>query len=383
MLRVAAFAALLLILVAGCASPDSGPITAGTTPAPPSSGQTEQLPTIALETVLSGLNKPIALVENDGALYIAEQGGKVLRWTRSGTPTTSLDLTAQAQCCGEQGLLGIAFDPEDDDTLFVHYSSKPKGDTMLSRIRDGRETPVLTVAQPYGNHNGGWLAFGPDGYLYMALGDGGSGGDPQGNGQNLESLLGKILRLDIHVACIQVVGAVCPGYLSPADNPFAGTAGRDEIWAYGLRNPWRNAFDRTTGDLWIADVGQNKWEEVSFQPAASSGGENYGWDRFEGNHAFEGSASGDGMVFPILEYSNDGDECAVTGGYVYRGNAIPALRGAYLYGDYCSGNLWGFRDGVSTLLLETGLNISSFGEDAAGELYVLHHGGSLHQVVAA
>ena len=374
--RLFAFLSLALLL-AGCAGPNP---TAGTTPSPSSSGAVGEIPAIKLERVLHGLDKPLAFLENDGAFYLAQQGGKVLRWTGSSAPTTYLDLATKTVCCGERGLLGIVFDPEDPETLFVHYSARGNGDTIVSRVRDGVESIVLTERQPFANHNGGWIAFGPDGYLYLALGDGGSGGDPLGNGQNTESLLGKLLRLDVRVTCIQVVGAVCPGYTSPPDNPFVGTAGRDEVWAYGLRNPWRNSFDRATGDLWIADVGQNQWEEVNFQPAVSAGGENYGWDRFEGNHAFEGSASGDGMVFPILEYSHL-DGCSITGGFVYRGAAIPALAGTYLYGDYCSGKVWGWRDGASRRLLETGLNISSFGEDADGELYVVHHGGAVHKVV--
>ena len=237
---------------------------------------------------------------------------------------------------------------------------------------------VLTQNQPFSNHNGGQLAFGPDGYLYIALGDGGSGGDPQDNGQNLNTWLGKILRVDIN-------GDDFPGdpnrnYAVPPSNPFVGIAGLDEIWAYGVRNPWRCTFDRVTGDFFIADVGQNTREEINFQPAASTGGENYGWDVLEGTFCHEdvplGSCNqflnGDSTL-PVLEYSSTGSNCSVTGGYRYRGQLYPQLDGIYFYADLCSGIIWGAIEGnpwISQQLLDTQFTITTFGEDEAGELYV-------------
>jgi glucose/arabinose dehydrogenase len=242
---------------------------------------------------------------------------------------------------------------------------------------------LFTQTQPFQNHNGGNLVFGPDGFLYLGLGDGGSADDPQRNGQNLTTALGKLLRFDVNV----------PDGLDPAPgNPFAGAIpGRDDIWAYGLRNPWRFTFDRATGDLYIADVGQNALEEVNFQAAASSGGRNYGWNIWEAHapHPINAQLSTNtaGVTFPILEYPH-GAECSITGGYVYRGAAIPALQGAYLYGDYCSGKIWQARAGAaglwtSDLLLATTFAITSFGEDEAGEVYVVHQGGFVYRLVAA
>jgi glucose/arabinose dehydrogenase len=331
-----------------------------------------------LEKRLDGLDQPVAVVADGAGLLVAEQPGRVLRWDgKAGSaPSVVLDIRGRVKCCGEQGLLGIAPDPQQPGVLYVHYSGKPDGRTVLSRFVQGVEQVVLTVPQPYSNHNGGWLAFGPDGLLYLGLGDGGSGGDPHGNGQSLDTLLGKLLRIDPRCP----PAADCAAgftYGIPPDNPFAGGGGRGEIWAYGLRNPWRASFDRATRELWIGDVGQNQWEEVDRQPAGV-GGQNYGWSRFEGTHPYKGDASRDGLTFPVAEYGHAGANCSITGGVVYRGAALPALRGTYLYGDYCSGKLWGLRDGASALLLETGLSISSFGEDAAGEAYVVDLGGAVY-----
>jgi glucose/arabinose dehydrogenase len=240
---------------------------------------------------------------------------------------------------------------------------------------------ILRVDQPYANHNGGHLAFGPDGYLYIGLGDGGSGGDPRGNGQNPAALLGKMLRIDVNAAL---------PYGIPGDNPFREREGyRPEIWALGLRNPWRYSFDRATGDLYIADVGQNAYEEVNFQPANSRGGENYGWNHMEGAHCFRASPQCDPAAFtlPVAEYGRGGG-CSITGGYVYRGTSQPALRGVYFFADYCTGKFWALQREaggawVTTELIDTDVSVASFGEDEAGEVYVVGLGdGRVYRLVA-
>ncbi|MFO1535038.1 MAG: sorbosone dehydrogenase family protein [Thermoplasmatota archaeon] len=358
----------VVVLLGGCTGSTPATLT-GTVPGGGEDGG------FRLERVLCGLDQPTTLVADGDGFLVGEQAGRVLRWDGKGTPTVLLDLTGRVACCGEQGLLGIAPDPREPGTLYVHYSGAPDGRTVLSHFVGQVEHVLLEVAQPAANHNGGWLAFGPDGMLYLGLGDGGPGGDPSGNGQNLGSLLGKILRIDVRVPC----PADPCHYAIPPGNPFAQGGGRGEVWASGLRNPWRAAFDRETGELWIGDVGQNNWEEVDVQPAGK-GGLNYGWSRYEGNHPYRGDASRAGLTFPVAEYGHADGNCAVTGGVVYRGAAVPALRGTYLYGDYCSGRLWGLKDGASSLLLETGLSISSFGEDAAGEVCVVDRGGAVYRV---
>jgi glucose/arabinose dehydrogenase len=290
----------------------------------------------------------------------------------------------------ERGLLGLAFHPNyaENGLFFVNYTNR-SGNTEVVRYNVMADDPdqadpasattLLTVTQPYANHNGGHLAFGPDGYLYIGLGDGGSGGDPQGNGQNRTALLGKMLRIDVDSG---------DPYGIPEDNPFVNdSAYRPETWALGFRNPWRYSFDRATGDLYIADVGQGNWEEVSFQPADSEGGENYGWNIFEANHPFEGSGDRAAFVMPIAEYSHS-EGISITGGYVYRGEAIPDLQGVYLYGDWGSGRIWAaYRDESGTWqtseFMETGHSISSFGEDEAGELYAVDYSGSVLRFEAA
>jgi glucose/arabinose dehydrogenase len=307
-----------------------------------------------------------------------------------------VDLTSRIKFGGERGLLGLAFHPHfaTNRRLFVDYTRARDGATVVSELRasaDGsRANPtseriILIVPQPFANHNGGQLAFGPDGYLYIGLGDGGSQGDPNGNGQNRNVLLAKILRIDVdspHASGTQ--------YAIPRDNPFAagGIApgeGRPEVWAYGLRNPWRFSFDRLTGDLYIGDVGGNAWEEIDRQPHDPPGGANYGWNLMEGNHCFQSGCDPTGLTMPIAEYSHQLG-CSVTGGYVYRGTAQAALRGMYVFGDYCSGRLFTVHseDGVFTTrtVADTALNLSSFGEDEAGELYLVDlSGGGLYRVV--
>jgi glucose/arabinose dehydrogenase len=351
-----------------------------------STGTTEVPATVslALQPVASGFTQPVFLTADlEGRLYVVEQAGLVQRLSGS-TATTVLDLRDRVGSGGERGLLGLAFHPEDEDRVFLHYTDRA-GDTVLSEFfpwSASSERILLQVDQPYGNHNGGMVAFGPDGFLYLALGDGGAGDDPENRAQDLDALLGKILRIDVDGA---------RPYALPADNPFVGRAGRDEVWAYGLRNPWRFSFDRQTGDLWIGDVGQNRREEINREPAGSPGGVNYGWSRFEGSHLNNRGRDAPGAVGPVAEYDHrttTGDpHCSVTGGYVYRGTAIPALRGQYVFGDYCSGVVWTLRSsGGSWLLsrtLDTGRRIASFGEDAAGELYLVDHGGTVLRIVAS
>jgi glucose/arabinose dehydrogenase len=302
---------------------------------------------------------------------------------------------------GEQGLLGLAFHPKfaTNGKLYVDYTRGSDGATVIDEYRvttnknnvDEAATrrQILVIGQPYSNHNGGGIAFGPDGYLYIGMGDGGSGGDPEERAKNLGSLLGKMLRIDVN--------GTSPGkaYRVPATNPFVGRTGLDEIWAYGLRNPWRWSFDDLTGDLWIADVGQDRYEEVDRSTAAGGGGRgaNYGWDVMEGRHCFEPmtGCSTAGKVMPIVEYPHSvsgADNCSVTGGYVYRGVRYPLLRGGYFYGDYCSGRIWAFRASASSPASPTLLPIAaspttlvSFGQDENEELYVVQHDGLLRQIV--
>ncbi len=312
------------------------------------------------------------MVEQTGRIKII-QNGAVL-----GTPFLNVAslITTSAP---EQGLLGLAFHPNyaQNGWFFINYTDTA-GDTVVARYsvssnpnvaNTSSAVTVLAVDQPFANHNGGHLAFGPDGYLYIGLGDGGSGGDPGNRAQNRQTLLGKILRINVNQL----------PYTIPSNNPFAGGGALPEIWALGLRNPWRFTFDRQTGDLYIADVGQNMWEEVNFQPASSSGGENYGWRVYEGNESFSGGSLA-GVIFPVAVY-NHGQGCSVTGGYVYRGVSAPGLEGIYLYGDFCSGIIWTMqRSGSawqSTQFMDTSYNISSFGEDVRGDLYVVNHGGTV------
>jgi glucose/arabinose dehydrogenase len=355
---------------------------------------------LALDTSLltGGLVRPLGIVEpgdGSGRLFLVQQTGQIRIWNGTSIEATPfLDLSGKVTCCGEAGLLGLVFHPDYavNGELFVNYTRTELGqlETVVSRfevsagdpdVADPTEEILLTIDQPFGNHNAGDLAFGPDGYLYIPTGDGGSGGDPEENGQDLAEVLGKVLRIDVDLSDPPLAYAI------PPDNPFVGQAGaRDEIWAYGLRNPFRVSFDRSTGDFWIGDVGQGVWEEIDFQPAASDGGENYGWDCREGAHDFNdtngdfnATCTGTGYTDPILEYAHGnaggGFRCSVTGGYRYRGDLYPRLRGVYLYADFCSGEVWGTVprcDGVweSRVLLDTPFNVTAFGQDAAGELYL-------------
>jgi glucose/arabinose dehydrogenase len=345
---------------------------------------------LRLETVVTGLANPVYVISPpaDPRLFVIEQPGLV-RIVRAGRllPEPFLDIRDRVRSGGEQGLLSVAFHPRyrENGFFYVDYTDR-NGDTRIERYRVTRDpdradpssaTLLLKIDQPYSNHNGGLVLFGPDSMLYVGMGDGGSGGDPHGNGQNLASRLGKMLRLDV------IHG---DPYSVPSDNPFRHREGAaPEIWAYGLRNPWRFAFDRVTGLLYIADVGQDRWEEIDAAPA-SAAGLNYGWNLMEGGHPFRASRPTRGLALPIEEYDH-GQGCSITGGFVYRGRALPNLAGRYFFADYCSG--W-----VRSLRYERGKvserrewlhagDVSSFGEDAAGELYVVTLDGRVSKLVAA
>lgn len=349
---------------------------------------------LGLETVAAGLSFPVdvAAARSDGSrLFVAEKGGRI-RVVRDGLVRAEpfLDLGGRVSSGSEQGLLGLVVHPRepDDPRVFVNYTDLA-GDTVIAsfrrtadpdRLDPASEVVVLAVDQPFANHNGGGLSFGADGFLYVPLGDGGGAGDSSGNGQSLATVLGKVLRLDVDGAA---------PYAVPPSNPFVGASGaRPEIWALGLRNPYRISFDRETGDLYVADVGQAEREEIDFAPRSSAGGENYGWNRTEGSLCFAAAeCDRSGITPPVEEYGHD-EGCSVTGGYVYRGSAIPEIRGHYFYGDFCAGFVRSFRiDGGRAVDrrawpgLAPGGSITSFGEDAAGELLVVVSDGRVLRVV--
>ncbi|MGH7899528.1 MAG: PQQ-dependent sugar dehydrogenase [Candidatus Binatia bacterium] len=340
------------------------------------------LPPVELALVAGGFQQPLFVThagDGSGRLFVLEQPGRI-QVISGGQVDLYLDITAKVGCCGERGLLGLAFDSsfETNGRLYASYTNKA-GHSVIERYvladpANGVPDPlggeiILTVNQPFANHNGGMIAFGPDGYLYFGLGDGGSANDPGNRAQNLETLLGKMLRIDVSTPT---------GYAVPADNPFVAGPGLDEIWALGLRNPWRFSFDRANGDLWIADVGQFLIEEVNHVPAGTGSGANFGWRPWEGHNPAQPlevlAMDLASLTFPVMEYPHN-VECSVTGGYVYRGSAIPELSGQYLFGDFCSGIIRATRI-VGPLYLPlpialAGLfEVSSFGEDEAGEVYV-------------
>ena len=351
-------------------------------------------PRIGLKPIVTGLVRPVAIThagDGSGRLFITLKGGKTVIYDGSKVLLDPfIDLSSLVSTDSERGLLSIAFHPsyESNGFFFVDYTDTD-GNTVIARYSVSADPNVadpnsalilLHITQPFRNHNGGQLQFGPDGYLYIGMGDGGSGGDPLNNAQNPNTLLGKILRIDVD-------GAL--PYAIPPDNPFVDNAEvLSEIWALGLRNPWRFSFDRQTGDLFIGDVGQGTWEEVDFQPANSPGGENYGWRLMEGTHCYNPATDcNDGtLTLPIIEY-NHSVGCSITGGYRYRGTQDPDLFGFYLYGDYCAGRIWGAtEDGnggwVVTELVDTNFNITTFGEDEAGEIYVADfRSGTIYQIV--
>lgn len=352
-------------------------------------------PDLTLIPFVEGLTRPVHITDpsdGSGRLFIVEKAG-VVHILQHGQllSTPFLDIRDRVNSsCHECGLLSIVFPPNDPaaDYFFVYYTAKENlappshsvdADAVIARFFVGSgdpnvadaatETRILVQDQPYTNHNGGLILFGPDGYLYAGLGDGGGGGDPDGNAQNPGTLLGKMLRIEVGAS---------GDYTVPADNPFVGLPGyRSEIWAEGLRNPWRFSFDRLTGDLWIGDVGQGRYEEVNLQPAGSTGGQNYGWNQMEGRHCYPADACDPALyTLPIYEY-NHGPDCSITGGYVYH-SPNPDQPPVYLMADYCSGRIRGLqRNGAiweSILLLEAGSGISGFGEDAAGRLYLVDIG---------
>jgi len=388
----------------------------GTVPEPPSGGTiiTRQASTgtreplvfdpeqtaLELQPLIEDLDRPLFVThagDGSGRLFIIEKGGTLRIYSGGellGTPF--LDITDRVNSSGnEQGLLGLAFAPDyaSSGHFFVNYTDE-SGDTVIARFRATADAPnladpatefvVLQIDQPAGNHNGGMLAFGPDGYLYIGMGDGGGGGDRYDNGQNPDTLLGKMLRID-------VTSDLAQPYTIPTDNPWVendwnGADVRDEIWAIGLRNPWRFSFDHSNGDLWIGDVGQNQVEEINFTPANSSG-LNYGWPILEGTRCYnETTCDTADLVLPVAEYEHAAG-CSVTGGYVYRGTQFPALDGLYLYADYCRGSLWATwpsegNTWSTALLLDTGQTVSSFGEDESGELYITDlSAGTVVQIV--
>jgi len=426
------FACLLFLLVAACgvsprqetpqftetsppthaptpawSTPDLSPSpTISPSPSPPTPSDTPE-PTVPpgfpdtegyeWRPVADSLERPVGIANaGDGSkrLFILEQPGVIRiiqdEWL---VPEAFLDIRDQVDCCGERGLLGLAFHPDyiDNGFFYVNYIDL-NGNTVIARFQvssdpnradSSSEIRVLGVEQPFPNHNGGAVVFGPDGYLYLGLGDGGSAGDPLGNAQNTNVFLGKILRLDVNVT---VQGENTAPYAIPPDNPFVRGDGAPEVWAYGLRNPWRFSFDRLTGDLYIGDVGQGSWEEIDFLPAPLAGGANFGWNYREGAHPYSGTEAPPGLELtdPVAEYDHSFG-ISVTGGYVYRGERLPEWSGIYLYGDYGSGLIWGLvRDSSGSwqnrLLFQTGATITSFGEDESGELYFVSHDGTLYRL---
>jgi len=408
----------IAILMAGCASPTEPPPPAYTPaiapqatptpepvlPPPADTPQPTSTPVPLPDAVafpdpnaygwtpyVSGLYLPVDIQNaGDGSsrLFVVERPGRI-RIVIDGLlyQEPFLDISDRVRSNGsEQGLLGLAFHPDykTNGFFYVNYTDR-NGDTAISRFSvspdpnmadPSSELRMLGIPQPYANHNGGSMAFGPDGYLYLGLGDGGSGGDPLFNGQSLNTLLGKILRLDVDHDI---------PYSIPPDNPFAGSGEvHQEIWASGLRNPWRFSFDPVTGDLYIGDVGQNEWEEIDIAPAGL-GGLNFGWNYYEGNHPYQGSSAAS-FAFPIAEYSHS-QGCSVTGGRVLRGESLPAWNGIYLYGDFCTGYVWGLlaQGGAwqSQLLFQTGLGISTFGVDEAGNVYLAdYRGGTIYRLAS-
>ena len=388
---------LLTALVAGCGAPPASPAPqpTATPPAAPAATPAPPLGSLRLQQVQPvGVSAPTNFVQaGNGRILLTEQVGRILDLGEAQLTEEHifipepLDLRDRVSSRGsEEGLLGIALSPHDERHLFLYYSAASPRRSVVSRFNYNREVApdselvILEVEQPYANHNGGQIAFGPDGYLYIGLGDGGSAGDPLGSGQDTSTLLGSILRIDVSES------TEARPYAIPPDNPFADSAGaRPEIWAYGLRNPWRFSFDRETGELWTGDVGQNEWEEIDI---IERGG-NYGWNVLEGNHCFRprDNCDREGRIPPVHEYSLDGAPCSVIGGYVYRGEAIPWLRGAYIYGDFCSGKVHGLRHHNGQItdhkeLADTGLRIMSFAEDNSGELYLLSQREGVYRLAA-
>jgi glucose/arabinose dehydrogenase len=365
---------------------------------------------LASVRIANGLSRPVQVTHAPGdesRIFIVEQRsgstGRVRIYDTVNEQLLSTNfLTQSVNTSSEQGLLGLAFHPDyynGSPYVYINYTSgsstyikrftATNNDPNSNTVNSSSGLQLMSFSQPYTNHNGGWLGFGPDGYLYISQGDGGSAGDPGARGQDITNqFLGKILRIDVDGAS---------PYGIPASNPFVGTTGDDEIWSYGHRNEWRCSFDRDTGDFWMADVGQYNWEEINVEPAGSSGGINYGWRCYEGDHSYNtsGCDSSSTMTFPVFEYSHSSGRCSITGGHVYRGDDIPWMNGFYFFGDYCSGESWVFKlvnGNVSgyeeiTAALSPSTNgytigsISGYGEDARGELYVCDLGGEIFKII--
>jgi len=382
-------------------TPTSRPTTPAVTntPAQPAAPSRPLSFKLSVEPVQSGFQRPVYLTQPDDGtdrLFVVEQPGRIRVLTNGQLRESPfLDITSQVLSTGnEQGLLSLAFHPNyaSNGLFFVNYTRQSDGATVIARYHVSGDSNVadpnsastiLTINQPQANHNGGLVMFGPDGYLYIGMGDGGGQGDQHGtigNGQDLNALLGKLLRIDVNRE----------PYAIPSSNPFANKPGaRPEIWASGFRNPWRFSFDRATRDLYIADVGQNIYEEIDFQPASSTGGENYGWRLMEGKHCFDPrtNCNSSGLTLPVLEYDH-GSGCSVTGGYVYRGAKYPWLAGLYLFAYYCTGLTWSAERNTSgawemTERMHVNFQTSSFGQDRAGELYLVgHNNGTIYRLVS-
>jgi glucose/arabinose dehydrogenase len=329
-------------------------------------------------TAPKGSSRTIFIVERVGRIRVATYSGGA--YHKAGT---FLDIRSRVKSTfGEQGLLGLAFDPEyaSNGRFYVDYTRKSDGDTVIAEFRRSSSTrasagsfrQIIRINQPYSNHNGGMLAFGPDDYLYIGMGDGGDAGDPQERAQNKNSLLGKILR-------IRPYRSGSRAYTIPSGNPYVGRTGADAIWSFGLRNPWRFSFDRSNGDLWIGDVGQSRYEEVNL--ASTGKGVNFGWDRCEGYRKYPGSGSCTTGKRPLKVYTHSGSNCSITGGYAFRGPGYSAWRGRYIYGDYCSGKIWVIsKSGTVRASKDTGHNITSFGEDGSGRLFLVARSGRIFRI---
>jgi len=387
-LRLAACCAIALLAQGASAAPNARAQTQEVEPGsatPPLIAPNDPRITYTFTQVEANLDNPIYVTHaGDERLFIVLQEGRIIiRKNGALLPTNFLDINGLVRCCGEEGLLGLAFEPNYATTgrFYVYYTNN-SGDQVIARYSVSSGNPdvanpasaqvVLTIPHPNnGNHNGGWIGFGPDGHLYAGVGDGGGGGDPDCTGQNPNELRGKLLRLG-------VTGQTT--YTIPAGNVFTATQ-RPEVWAYGLRNPWRNSFDRQTGDLYVGDVGQQQWEEVSFVPSGSAAGTDFGWSTYEGTRSYNNPCPNKttGVKMPFAEY-NHSLGCSVTGGYVYRGSRFAFLSGAYFFGDFCSGRIWASWVPTATspfttaLIKDTDYTIASFGEDANGELYLVDYG---------
>lgn len=389
------FGLVVLVVVSACSSPAPTITTIQTPPITSTLTATEmQIRQVFDELQTSRLTNLVQPDDGLNRIYISEQAGRILWFVKTHNSSQTalfLDITDRvSDRSNEEGLLGLAF-PEHFNTsqrFYVYYSAANPRRSVVSRFAVDQNNPdiadssseeiILEILQPYRNHNGGQIAFGPDGYLYIGLGDGGSRADPQGNGQDITTLLGSILRIDV----AQASGGT--NYTVPPSNPFMGIPrAKGEIWAYGFRNPWRFSFDQETGEMWVADVGQDAWEEVSL---VLKGG-NYGWNVLEGHACYrpsQGCSAPLDSVAPLIVYDHK-EGCSVTGGYVYRGSQLPNLVGTYIYGDFCSGTIWGFRDNATqtaenTVLVQTDLAITSFGQDAEGELYLVSQDQGIYQL---